>query len=262
MNREELTESLMHWVEERPIWPASHPVSLPSADDEPEPDGEFLGDAEGQTFMIEYRDSRGLSSRRRITVWHLAQSAQNGIPSLYAKCHERNAMRQFRIDRIICCIDYDGEVHTDVSRYLSESFGMSMALASKRLPAEQDRWERIISTIRTDATLLAAMARCDGHTAQSEVEAILVYLATIAEEDGEMLSPAEISKLDHYLARLRPTSKSIAKALEAATTYSPRRLEKLLVAAARVMEADAKRHPAEAKLINIMALELLGITLI
>lgn len=262
MDRGQLAESLTQWIEDKPVWSPVKPVDLPAIDDDPEPDGRFLGDAEGQTFMIEYRDSRGRASRRRITVWHLSQNERTGIPSLYAKCHERQAMRQFRVDRIECCIDYDGEVHDDVPRYLAETFGMAVGLASKRLPTDQERWERIIGEVKTDATLLAAMARCDGHTAQAEVEAILVYLATVAEEHGDMLTDDEIGKLDHFLARLRPTAKSIARALAVASSYPPRRLQKLLVAAAKVMDADQKRHPAEARLINILSRELLGITLI
>ena len=262
MDRGQLAESLAEWIEAKPVWSPVIPVDLPAADDDPEPDGLLLGDAEGQTFMIEYRDSKGLSSRRRITVWHLTQNERTGIPSLYAKCHERNAMRQFRIDRIQCCIDFDGEIHDDVPRYISESFGMATGIASRRLPSAQERWENIINAVRADAALLAAMARCDGHAVPAEVEAILVYLATIVEENGDMLTDDEIRKLDHFLARLRPTPKSIARALATASGFPPQRLRKLLIAAAKVMDADERRHPAEARLINILSQELLGITLV
>ncbi|APH71418.1 tellurite resistance TerB family protein [Aquibium oceanicum] len=254
-------ETLAIWVEQRPVWQPARPVSIPDADDPDDEGGASLGYAEGQSFMIEYVDSAGRTSTRRITVWHLQEGGSAGIPSLYAKCHERNAMRTFRIDRIKCCIDFDGVVHDDVPSFIAESFGMALPLARKREPAESARWNALIGKIRTEAVLLTAMSRCDGQMAASEIEVMVAYLAKVAEREGSLLHDAEIGKLRQYLSRLRPTPRSIAGAVADATGFEPGRLKHLILAAARVMDADERRHPQEIRLLNIVSRELLGTTL-
>jgi len=258
----EVTESLASWVEAKPIWTPSRPVDLPSADDEQERDAAGLGAAEGQSFMIEYKDSKGQASRRRITVWHISESSRDGIPFLYARCHERQAMRTFRIDRIVNCIDYDGVVHSDVPRFLTDALGMSIGLASAAEDTAERRWQLILARVKVDATLLAAMSRCDGHVAPSEVAAILRHLAYIVESDGEyILSEDDVARLDRHVARLRPTVEAIRRALKSAGAFHPDRLKRMLIAAAKVMDADEIRHPTEMRLLNVVALELLGVKL-
>jgi hypothetical protein len=263
MNLNGIGASLSEWVDAKAIWKPSKPVVLPPVDDEPERDTAGLGAAEGQSFMIEYRDSTGRPSRRRITVWHLSESSRDGVPFLYARCHERQAMRTFRIDRIECCIDYDGVIHDNVPKFLSDTFGMSIGLAAAKEDAAERRWQLILSAIKADATLLAAMSRCDGHVSRSEVEAILRYLAGLIEASGEIiLSDADIDRLDRHIARLRPTSDSIRRALEIAGDFAPHRVQKMLVAAATVMDADLVRHPAESRLLNAVSQELLGVDVV
>lgn len=262
MGLHEIGTTLSAWVDAKPVWASTLPVELPPEDDEQERDARGLGSAEGQSFIIEYRDSKGRVSRRRITVWHISESSRDGIPFLYARCHERQAMRTFRIDRIASCIDYDGEVHDDVPRYLADILGMSIGLATAKEDASARRWQLIVSDIRPDATLLAAISRCDGHVAASEVQEILSYLARVVEGGGEILNDDDVAALDRYVARLRPTSEAIRRALDAASSYSPDRIKRMLIAAARVMDADMKRHPAETRLVNTVAEELLGVTLV
>ena len=123
-----VAEKLGALAESRPVPPPPRPAQLPDADDDatlatddaervPDPDGI----AEGQTFMIEYMDSNGDVSTRRITVLEVVTN-KRGDPSLKARCHERKALRRFRIDSILSCIDIDGEVHDlpvelDLARY-------------------------------------------------------------------------------------------------------------------------------------------------
>lgn len=253
-----LTTALADWVESKPVFPPPRAIELPDVDEEAEGSGGEIGYAEGQTFMIEYVDSQGRRSRRRITVWHIEASGRDKVPALYAKCHERNAMRLFRVDRIAACIDYDGVVHEDVPAYLSESFGMSLPLASAKEDQGERRWNLIVGTIRAEAVLLGAMARCDGHMVASEIEAILSHLVKRVERKGPMLTDSDILRLDQFLSRLRPTARAIASALTDAGELSPEEIKHLLIAAARVMDADEVRHPAEVRLLNLAARELLG----
>ncbi|MBO6509886.1 MAG: hypothetical protein JJ979_15655, partial [Roseibium sp.] len=86
-----------------PLPSAPRAVLLGKTDDVPEaPTG--TGRAEGQSFMIEYRSETGEATARRITVFSI-QEDTNGIPVLIARCHECNAERAFRADRVKCCID-------------------------------------------------------------------------------------------------------------------------------------------------------------
>lgn len=256
-----LTAALADWVEAKPVFPPPRDVELPDVDDEADASGGEIGYAEGQTFMIEYVDGAGKRSRRRITVWHIEKSGRDQVPALYAKCHERNAMRMFRVDRIAARIDYDGVVHEDVPAFLSDSFGMSLPMARAKENPDGRRWNLIVGAIRTETVLLSAMARCDGHMVASEIETILVYLAKRVERSGPMLLDSDISRIDQYVSRPRPTPRSIAAALAEASQFDPDEIRHLLIAAARVMDADEARHPAEVRLLNLVARELLGTTL-
>jgi len=65
-------------------------------------DGELLpiSDAcrEGRDIMLEYVDSRGVKTSRRITPVRLVRI--RGVPYLIGHCHLRDASRNFRLDRI------------------------------------------------------------------------------------------------------------------------------------------------------------------
>jgi hypothetical protein len=169
MGMDGIVVSMAALVEARPLQQPIKPIVIPPQDDEIDSDADPLGSAEGQSFMIEYVDSKGQSSRRRITVYDIV-GGRAGIPCLRARCHERNATRQFRVDRIRCCIDFDGEVHDDVAKFMAETFGMPILVAQSRATAEtEDRWSSIVAFLRSDAVLLAALSRVDGAVKSSEV---------------------------------------------------------------------------------------------
>jgi hypothetical protein len=70
-------------------------------------------------FTIEYVDSHGHESMRRVTFHHAVVSADDHI-LLYCVCHACNAYRTFRLDRIKDIIDDHGEVH-DPQVYLRDA---------------------------------------------------------------------------------------------------------------------------------------------
>lgn len=69
-------------------------------------------------ILIEYVDAEGEASRRAITV--VGFTAKRHEPGFMAYCYLRQAMRQFRFDRMTAVIDDDGEVHGDVPRFFRE----------------------------------------------------------------------------------------------------------------------------------------------
>lgn len=252
-----LARTLADEVDSRPLPVSPVPIILVEDDEPASSKSQKLGFAEGQSFVIEYTNAAGRSSTRRITVYSLLSGA-GGVPSLVARCHERKAQRQFRIDRIKCFIDYDGEVFGDVPAFLAENFGMHVDLASRRQDDDGARWMGILDAVRHDSVLLAALARSDGRTVAAEVDEATDYLSRMAERQGLMLSEAEILSIYRYANRLRPTEDAILRALEHVSVLGKGHVERLLVAAARVIDADGQRHPSEIALLNAIAEDLTG----
>lgn len=261
MRLQEIILGISEQVSLRGVPSAPRAVLVADVDDDLEADAEYLGDAEGQSFMIEYVDSGGRPSTRRISVYGLSLG-RAGIPLLTAKCHERRATRQFRVDRIKCCIDYGGEVFDDVPAFLSGNFGMSVVAASRKTDGtESARWSDILDRVRDDATILAAMAKADGEVHRLEVDAAVRHLAHISEMSGFMLSEADVIRLAQYFDRLRPSPDRVAKALGHLVDQEPSVIRRLLINAVAVLNADGLRHPAELLLLNELALELTGVSL-
>jgi uncharacterized tellurite resistance protein B-like protein len=242
----------------RPLPSAPRPVRLPEDDDVDTDQSETMGSAEGQSFMIEYVDSKGRASARRVTVWSIIAGA-GGTPCLYAKCHERNAMRQFRVDRIRSCIDYDGEIFEYVPHFLQENFGMSIGASTASL--RDDRWIDILDAVRADAVLLACVIRSDGSVHDAEIEAAFQHILWVAESAGRMLDELQQAALKRYLARLRPTENALSSAMDAIQDGSSRRVERLLKACVTVMNADGRRDPREAQAINGIAKQIIGVSI-
>lgn len=261
MGVEDIVVSVTALVEARPLQQPVGPIVIPPQDDEVDPDTDPLGYAEGQSFMIEYTDVKGQRSRRRITVYDIV-AGRNGIPCLRARCHERKATRQFRIDRIQCCIDFDGEVHDDVPEFMAETFGMPIRVARTRETDEsENRWPSIVALLRNDAVLLSSLSRVDGTLKSSEVDEALVHLANIVERNNVFLTEAEVCSIRTYIKRLRPNSEAIIRSLVGIRNSGPDHVRRFLITAKKVIEADAVLHTSEIALINDIARELIGVEL-
>lgn len=251
-------EELLRNVEAREVGSAAQPVSLPVEDDqddaiETEVD---IGYAEGQFFMIEYLNAAGQRSRRRITVTALG-TGKGGVPILTARCHERKAMRSFRIDRIQCCIGMDGEVFEDVAAFMADTFGMSVSLASRKAEGEQ-KLERIRQLCGDWAVLLKAMSVADLLLDKREARLATDHLAAEVERAGLMVNEGDIAWLQTYFGRLRPTERVVRRALERLSERPVREKERFFRAAVGVMDADERRDGREFRLLDAMARELTG----
>jgi hypothetical protein len=261
MGMEFLVSSITALVEERPLPAPPKPISIPDEDDAIEGNTDPIGYAEGQSFMIEYVDSKGRVSMRRISVYDIVGGTA-GIPCLLARCHEKRATRQFRVDRIRCCIDYDGEVHEDVALFLTTTFGMPISVASAKEDDENtNRWRAIVDAIRADAVLLSALSRADGRVKSVETIEAVGHLAALAERQDIFVLEREVASIEAYVKRLRPNADAISRALEALTGSDFNHVRRLLMAAKRVIEADGILHAAEIALINDIARELTGVDL-
>ncbi|WP_442582708.1 WYL domain-containing protein [Mesorhizobium sp. ASY16-5R] len=258
MSAKILVDLLVRHVEAQGIPEAPVVVALPDNDDPIDTEAKFLGYAEGQSFAIEYIDSSGNNSSRRITVYNII-AGRGGAPSLFARCHERRQMRQFRVDRIQCCVDYNGEVHEDVPRFLFENFGMSLSTGRIIVDKHADkRWAEILASVRDEVVVLAALSHSDGSVVTSETTAAARYQARKIEAAGILLSDQEIASLGSHVRRVRPTVEAIERALASMLNLEVVALQKFLNAAIQVIDADGKRHPEEMALLDRICIDLTG----
>lgn len=176
------------------------------------------------SFMIEYTDAYGSFTRRRITV-EAIQKASDGTPMLYAQCHERNEPRNFRIDRIKSCIDYDGVVHDDVEAFLNEAIGLKphriRRIATGHLaigPTSKD-WNAKREMLRPYVTILTALALADGGVDPPETEKIIDFCKEMGARHRKVIGGDE-DKLRRYIKRMRPAETNLDTACSKLATRS------------------------------------------
>jgi hypothetical protein len=86
-------------------------------------------------------------------------------------------------------------------------------------------------------------------------------LAGIVERNNVFLTEAEVCSIRTYIKRLRPNSEAIGRSLAGIRTSGPDHVQRFLIAAKEVIEADGVLHTAEMDLINDIARELIGVGL-
>lgn len=216
-------------------------------------------DVFGVTFAIEYEDSEGSNSTRRITLRHLYASGSIGYIRAY--CHERKASRTFRFDRIVNVIDSDGviydagvffkeELKIDWSVYLNAEKVISSAAASSSATASKDalhvatpgRREKPGLAQRRAARdglrVLTALARADGHLHEKEVAVLMAYLEDICEHQGICVEEADRAALLPYLKRQKPDEEVLERCLENIAASKPEQQAHFLDYAIRLADAD------------------------
>lgn len=247
-------------MEVRNLSAAPLPQMPPTSENEDHPGllGEPLGYAEGQTFMIEYKDSRGETSRRLITVWGVVPGA-GGVPTLMAKCHIRKTTRQFRVDRIVEVIDLHGEVHEDVNGFLQDTIGISPAYTQKASAKRGNEWAGMLECARPYAQVLAALSDVDGFMHKDEIEIAAAFCADVCGRAGLMAAEAEEMAFRRYLKNMRPDRDMVVRAVDRIAERDERVIISFLRCAKDVVEADGKRHPLEVAFLDELAMALTGV---
>lgn len=244
-----LIEELSSRVSVVPV-PGGLKIELPDEDDredlvEAASDGS-IGHAEGQTFTIEYRDSRGQISVRRVTAWHLTTNWE-GVPRMLGYCHERGAQRTFRLDRVIAAVDVDGHRYQPPDAFFTEIFGMPPKVAAAKPP----KIDRVREICHSDITLLSAMAHSDGHADLDEIGVIIDHCAEECRRANVDMDEACEIRLRNFIARNRPTSRQIGAALDRLCNDSDRAV-RIISSASAVMEADGRLLKGERRLLDDM----------
>lgn len=221
--------------------------------------------AEGQSFVIDYVDHAGNRSHRRISVWAVQRNVE-GVPILVAKCHERQATRAFRVDRIKAVTDFDGTRREPLSRFFFETFGFTWPKDAIIVPSAEPadvRWDRIRTLIgQSGVVLLLALALADGDLGAAEMEEIQFFCERTCTAAGLDLSGAERERLAAHLGRLRPTPESVDRALDTLLDAEQPAIARLLKAGLQVIAADGTLMEEEARMLDSFCVTLTGQSLL
>jgi hypothetical protein len=224
-------------------------------DDADDPDGAAGGEADGQVFMIEYESAAGDYSVRAITVRSWKHDRQ-GRARLCAYCHERRAYREFVCERIIACIDLDGEVH-DSRDFLLSALGLDIDKPGPVADIDTAKMKEAKRFSRPAAVILAALSRSDGYMHPDEQVIADVYLERLCA--SYQLSPDEAAALRGRFRRLKPITSDLDEALDAMRNRPPGEKTALLVTAKELIEADGKVMKEECALFGDIYFELTGL---
>lgn len=219
--------------------------------------------------MIEYTDAQGAFSRRRITMRSITEF--KGVRTLQAMCHERHAIRNFRLDRISCLISQDGEVEAAAPWFdhiveISESrkmpapqiFGKGGSRARPDEPSKTkvSPYTALRREISPGLMFLVASARSDDFLHPRELDRILRYAEdemVILREEGRIPGGAEaeaFDKLDRTIRRLRPTREDLGESAERLAAWPLPRMRRLAHALADTARADGRIDQTEAALVD------------
>lgn len=227
-----------------PTAPQSFAPSITDADDwEGAEVGDYAPDLEGIAgvgCIITYSSSGGSISIRRVTCRKL--SRKGAVLYLRGFCHERAALRTFRLDRMseVAC-GVTGEVYVPGSAFFEEyevaaeggaavGFGLHVRLAAD---------------FRAGLNVLAFLARVDGRFVPAEQEVMREYCQSFGLRYGT-------DDFDHdgactYAVRLAPDAETFYVAMERLTRAdAPAGLASLIRrSAGSLIDADGLQHPKE-----------------
>ena len=226
----------------KPILPSSEDAELDEWDDDDEVISD-LASIGGVGCVIIYLDSGSDESVRRITCRRL--SSKGPVIYLQAYCHERGALRTFRMDRIACVTCGEtGEVFDNPAQFFSEfkceddggaavGWGLGVQLACD---------------LRASLNVLAFLARADGRVCDAEAGVIRdwckVFAYSIAGKAFDVDAAAK------YARKLAPDGETFFVSLrrfERQGAY-PRLRPLVLSAAATIVRADGEVDETEAYL--------------
>jgi WYL domain len=200
--------------------------------------------------ILDYKDAAGHKTRRRVTLLKYREGQNADYVS--AVCHERKALRSFRVDRIESVITYDGEVF-DPRVFFAEMLGLrfraEMATApavSARVPVSRSSARELRDHLRAPLSILVGAAIADGEIHLEEVDRIQQYAEReifLLVREG-YIAPAPslelIQELSRMISVLRPQDRSLMGYIDQVCRWNEDRLDRLMRAIAEVIAADEK----------------------
>jgi hypothetical protein len=231
------------------------------------------GDLWGISISIEYQDAQGAFSRRRVTLRRLYHTA-TGELCLGCFCHERQALRTFRFDRIHSVIDGDGvvwkpavfferelHVHHDVLVTQAPKIPISEIMVRPKQPphdapclstpvARQPPGYAQRSAARDGLRVLIALSRADGRFNDAELGIVLGYVVDTAARAGIRSDDADRRALTTYLRHQMPAAAVLASCLERLESMPIGEKRYFAGAALAITAADHAQRAAAAELMR------------
>ncbi len=214
----------------RPVPKPHAPPFLPKADAETQLPGRSAGGAV-QAF-IRYEDASGNESARRISIRKVARTDYGAY--IQAHCHEREALRSFRSDRITELVDTEtGEIFDDAMDFLTPLYFGAEGLVSA------------VEKCAAGVTLLVALGRGDGEFTRAEQSIAGAYIVT----SGNMDEP-DWQWIFKYLSKQKPTAADIRDALVTIRDMNEDEAKLFIMSAKVLAETDGVVHKSEQKILD------------
>lgn len=202
-------------------------VSLPARDLDSYPIPDTPKQAHS-LFLMDYLDEVGAFSRRRITVHSV------NAKYIRAYCHERQAFRTFRCDRVKAMVDmHTGELVGDLHAALA---------------LEKDALNLLFGKVQSEVLVLAYIARADGRMVAAERAIIAEHL--VATHTGELI---EAEDIDKRIKRTACTREECAGALKVIRSAAPEVRERVMQTAKAIVLADGKTQHSELEALQALA---------
>lgn len=221
-----------------PAGPEGFSPLLPEADDTEispaEASSPEIEEVIGRALMIEYVDSRGARSKRRITVHGCRPQAGDAL--ILAYCHERRAARHFKASRMRSVVDLaTGEIFDDAALIVT-NFGLLAADAASELKGPT---KALFDKYRPGINILLFLARCDSEH-PSETQVILNYL-----DYGADNPDTDWEAVERLIGRLTVDEAAFESSIARLLDRSPDELERVGRFAATLIAADGAVSEAE-----------------
>jgi len=237
--------SLLEGLRVVPVAPPGFTPSLPTYDPDEDEGGfdDLSPDLEGVAgvgCIVTYADSKGSVSIRRVTCRKLSNRA--AVVYLQGYCHERQALRTFRVDRMteVAC-GVTGEVFVPgglfFERFDVTSDGGSAVGFGLR--------PQLAADLRAGLNVLAFLAKVDGNVVPEEREVLSRYCQSFGLRYAD--NDFDYEGVCRYAAQLAPDAETFYVSIERLTrSGAPSGLAALTrQAAGHMIDADGLQHEKE-----------------
>jgi uncharacterized tellurite resistance protein B-like protein len=205
---------------------------------------------------LEYEDARGQQTRRPVTFISLTRRFPH--PAIFAVCHMRRAVRNFRADRIRAIITADGEVF-DGQTFLTDYLKLNLTPAQRvgarperrgtrnPRPASRDARDLMLAPL----TVLVACGKTDGHYHKDEIDRIMswaemeaLHLFRLGRTDHP-LTIDDADALGRVIAGMRPQQRTLRQHMVTTLSMDAEALARFRRALQSVIHADGQTHESE-----------------
>ncbi|MBB4287958.1 hypothetical protein, partial [Roseospira goensis] len=183
--------------------------------------------------------------QRRVTLHRMKVSKG---PALFIACfcHERQANRTFRYDRIQAVIDIlTGELF-DRDPFFTDELGICVPEQFRSCDDTiPPLFKQVRGRARDELVILAGLSRSDGCMRPEEIDVIVDHAQQIGADADLWLGAEDIARMQRYVRNLRPDFSSLVRAAHVVSDLPTHRQMRLLRACQTVMDADGIQHPDE-----------------